>query len=1283
MAVGEIRREQVEPLVVGALDPGRSVASCRARAAPATLHLGLDAQQIRARPLRVEVPQQRRRARARGEVGEVHRGGGLPHPAFDVVAGEDHGAQSLPTSRVNFLRLEVRGAATVCPRCGTDNLPGAKFCMECGSALPTSCPACGHATAPGQNFCSECGAGAGVGRERDVRRPGVPRERDHAGAVAGARPAGLGRAADGVGPVRRPRRLHLARRSRSIPRTCATCSGTTSTRRASIVDRYGGTIEKFIGDAVDGRVGNAGGARGRRRADRAGRARAGRRRSRRSATRSARPDLRARAGVVTGQAALLANHDEGVVVGDRVNTAARIQAAADPGTVLVDDVTRQVTSAAIVYEDAGRHELKGKAEPLRLWRATEVLAPAPGHRRATASRREFVGRDADLRLIKELFHAGVSRRSARLVAVSGAAGVGKSRLRWEFLDYLMTLPDRFLWHPGRCLPYGDGVAYWALAEMVRHRLGIREDAPDRGGDGQARRPASSDGSPTPPSASSCRSRLGVLLGVAEPGPGREELFAGWRLFFERLAEHDPVVMVFEDMHWADDGLLDFVEYLLDWSAQHRDLHPDVRPARAVRAAAGLAGGPPQRHRRSRSSRSATRAMEELLDSVATLPVAAKRRIISQAEGIPLYAIETVRALADRGALVERDGALVLAGELGELDVPASLISLLGARLDALGSDERELVKSMSVFGGNFPLAAAQALSGLPARRSPTRCCVSLVRKQVLTVRADPLSPDRGPVPLRPDAAAHRRLRDALQARAEVPAPRGRAVPVACVRQRRRGRGRGAWRPTTSQAYRCAANDSDAIQLRAEAVTALRRGAQRAAAVGAPHTAERAYRTAIELAAGEDERIELIKAAGDMALVDGRYEASLELFEDAAARLQSLGRARDAARLGSKIGQALRRVGRAAEAIDRMRHGPRRAERRRRGSRTPRRSTSSSAWPCSRPAGCARPPSRSSARSSSRRRSSFPRVLAGALTYKAQLCDAVGRVARGAHPVRRRDRAVPAPRADRPAVRRAAQRRGLPAQVRPARRRRAHQRRAGHREAHRQPLLRERRGVQPDARAGSTPAPGTTLERLGVELLDGGSRATGRRGPSSRAGAAGRARGDTQRRARAPRRDGRLASQRGRSAALDLRGVRGDDRARGRRLRRRARPALGQDGRDHRDRGTGESGQPDRLSVRARRRARARADGRGGRSARRCWPTGRPAMCRRSCEPSSRAATVCSPPPTGTGRLPRRSSVFRSSACAPSLTRTGSPRRKPTSPAYCSTSVAPMRPDRCSKRRPRC
>ncbi len=750
-----------------------------------------------------------------------------------------------------------------------------------------------------------------------------------------------------------------------------------------IVDRYGGTIEKFIGDAVMAVWGTPVA-----REDDA-------ERTVRAALeivdavaalgeRVRAPDLRARAGIVTGHAALLGNPDEGLVVGDRVNTAARIQGAADPGTVFVDDVTRRVTSAVIAYEDAGRHELKGKSEPLQLWRAAELLTVAPGVDR-DGLQAQFVGRDAELSMIKELCHAAVSRSSARLVAVSGAAGVGKTRLRWEFLDYLMKLPNRFLWHPGRCLPYGDGVAYWALAEMVRHRLGIPEDASVEEAERKLR--AGLERWVSDPGEREFMSvRLGVLLGVVDAAPGRDELFAGWRMFFERMAELDPVVMVFEDMHWADDGLLEFVEYLLDWSAQHRIFiltlaRPELSEQRP-RWAAGHRGATAMSLEPLGDS-----AMEELIDAVATLPLAAARRIISHAEGIPLYAIETVRALADRGVLVERDGALVLAGELGELDVPPSLISLLGARLDALGSEERELVRSMSVFGGSFPLAAVEAVSGMP-EQTAGEVLANLVRKQVLTVRADPHSPDRG---------QYRFSQTLLRAVAyETLSKRERKsrhlAAAHYLSQAFANEGEDVAEVLAAhylQAYRSAADDSDAAELRTEAIAALRRGAQRAAAVGAPQTAERAYRTAIDLAAGEEERIDLVEAAGEMALVDGRYDDSLKLFEDAAARLRDLGRERDASRLAWKIGHALRRVGRAAEAIDVMRHGL--AVLSGDGDDLDAAQISVELGVTLLAAGRVREAAEPLERALELAQAlDLPHVLAGALTYKAQLCVALGR-----------------------------------------------------------------------------------------------------------------------------------------------------------------------------------------------------------------------------------------------------------------------------------------------------
>jgi hypothetical protein len=241
----------------------------------------------------------------------------------------------------------------------------------------------------------------------------------------------------------------------------------------SIVGRYGGIVEKFIGDAVmavwGAPVATEDDAE---RAVRAGLELV----SAVGAYGSEHEiDLQARVGIVTGGAATTATAEEGLVIGDRVNTAARIQSAAPPGCCYVDEVTRAATSASIAYADAGEHELKGKAEPVRLFQATRVVAMVAGAERSGVIEAPFVGRDHELHLIKELFHASADRHSARMVLVSGVAGIGKSRLSWEFNKYIDGLAGTVLWHAGRCLSYGEGVSYWALAEMVRARLQIGEE----------------------------------------------------------------------------------------------------------------------------------------------------------------------------------------------------------------------------------------------------------------------------------------------------------------------------------------------------------------------------------------------------------------------------------------------------------------------------------------------------------------------------------------------------------------------------------------------------------------------------------------------------------------------------------------------------------------------------------------------------------------------------------------------------------------------------------------
>jgi class 3 adenylate cyclase/predicted ATPase len=775
----------------------------------------------------------------------------------------------------------------VCPACAAENNESAKFCSECGTALAQRCAGCGTVFQAGQKFCSECGtaliAGPGPAELRVVSVLFVD--------LVGFTALSELREAEDV-------RELLGRYFESA---------------RTIVERYGGTIQKFIGDAVMAVWGVP-----LAREDDAERAvRAGLEMVDAVSVfgeQVGAPNLRARAGVVTGQVAALDNPGEGLVVGDRVNTASRVQSAAQPGWVLVDDVTRQVTSAAIAYEDAGEHSVKGKAGALRLWRAARVVARVGGAEREQGLEAPFVGRDGDLRLLKDLFHGALDRRSARLVAVSGEAGVGKSRLRREFSNYVDGLAEQVLWHSGRCLSYGEGVAYWALAEMVRQRFGIPEDATSQDaaaklGQGLERWVPDAD------DREFVASRLGALLGVAEPDLGREELFAGWRLFFERLAAHEPVVLVFEDMQWADQGLMDFIEHLLDWSARSPMFILTLARPELASARAGWPAGRRGAVLIQLESLDDT-AMRELLEGVVEgLPGGAADRIVAQAQGMPLYALETVRALADRGVLAEREGRLVLEGELGELDVPASLSSLLAARLDALEPAERGLIKAMSVFGGAFPRSAAAALGGVPEAQLEG-ILASLVRKQVLAIHADPLSPDRGQY-----AFAQLLLRTVayeMLSRQERK-PRHRAA-AEHLRQVFPNDGEEVAEAIASHyldAYRAAADDADAELLRGETVEALRRAAQRAMTVGAPETAERNYVTAAELAAEEPERTELTQLAGEMAHQSGRHEIALELLEAAAAAHRRAGREREAARLAGRIGRALSQAGRNEEAAERI------------------------------------------------------------------------------------------------------------------------------------------------------------------------------------------------------------------------------------------------------------------------------------------------------------------------------------------------------------------------------
>ncbi len=502
-----------------------------------------------------------------------------------------------------------------------------------------------------------------------------------------------------------------------------------------IVERYGGTIEKFIGDAVMA-VWGAPTARedDAERAVRAGLDLV-------DAVQELGQGIAARAGVMTGEAAVtIGRANEGMVAGDLVNTAARVQSVAPPGGVLVGEATMRAAGAAITFEPAGDQTLKGKSSPVATWRAVRVVAQRGGHGRSDLPEPPFVGREEELRLLKDLVGSG-DRRS-QLVSITGPGGIGKSRLAWELEKYIDGIAGDIYWHRGRSPSYGDGITFWALGEMVRRRAGLAEDDDDATTRERIHATVSEYVSDDD-DRGWVEPALLTLLGV-EPAPagGRDVLFAAWRIFFERIAERGPTILLFEDLQWADSGLLDFIEHLLEWSRGVPLLVVTLaRPELFDRRPDWGAG-----------TRYLTRiALEPLSDEamhtllagfVPGLPEAAVEAIVARADGMPLYAVEIVRSLVADGRIDLADGAYRPVGELGSLAVPDTLRSLIASRLDALDATDRSLVADAAVLGQVFTLSGLAAVGGMEQGALEARLRF-LVRRQFFDVDLDPRSPERG------------------------------------------------------------------------------------------------------------------------------------------------------------------------------------------------------------------------------------------------------------------------------------------------------------------------------------------------------------------------------------------------------------------------------------------------------------------------------------------------------------------------------------------------------------
>jgi class 3 adenylate cyclase/predicted ATPase len=789
---------------------------------------------------------------------------------------------------------------TVCSSCGAENPPGKRFCGDCGSPLDAGCPACGAVNPPGKRFCGDCGTPLTEAVSASVAPAVVPATPE----VVSERRLVSVLFADLVGftPLSESRDAEEVRAL--LSRYFDTC------RR--LIELYGGSVEKFIGDAVMAVWGTPTATEDD--AERAVRAALDL-----VAAVSAlgqevgAEQLRVRAGVLTGEAAVTVGATgEGMVAGDVVNTASRVQSVADPGTVFVGEATRRATEQAIVYEDAGAFELKGKEGETRLWKALRVVSGVGGDLKSQGLEAPFVGRDRELRQFKDLFHICADEKRAHLVSVTGIAGIGKSRLGWEFYKYFDGIASTIYWHRGRCLAYGEGVTYWALADMVRMRCRIAEDE-QPAAVVEKLRAALEEHILDAEERRFIEPRLAQLLGVGQDDSReQQDLFAAWRLFFERLSDVYPTILAFEDMQWADASLLDFVEYLLEWSRNHPLFVVTLaRPELAERRPTWGAG-----HRNATSlylEPLTEGAMEELLDGlVPGLPAAVREQILARAEGVPLYAVETVRMLLDRGLIAEDGAAYRVVGEVASLEVPETLHALIAARLDGLSAEERRLLGDASVLGKTFTPDALASLSGVSVDDLEPML-KALARREVLGVQSDPRSPEQGQYGF---------LQDLLRQVAYDTLPK---------RERRAKHLAAAEYLSTSpldevaeviashllDAYRLDADAPDAEALRAKAHAALVRAGERAASLGAVGEARRYFEQAIELAADPEQEAAAVFQAGDMALRTGDNDGAMALFVRAAELYGSTGDTHAALRATAWSGTAQLRAGHAEEAMERL------------------------------------------------------------------------------------------------------------------------------------------------------------------------------------------------------------------------------------------------------------------------------------------------------------------------------------------------------------------------------
>ena len=614
------------------------------------------------------------------------------------------------------------------------------------------------------------------------------------------------------------------------------------------------------------------------------------------------PGIRARCGVLTGEAAVtLGAKDQGMVAGDLVNTASRLQSVAPPGAVLVGESTHQASSGAISYEPAGEQLLKGKVAPVAAWRALRVVAERRGRGRDERLEAPFVGRDAELRLLKDLFHATAREKRVRLVSITGQAGIGKSRLAWEFLKYVDGVVEQVRWHEGRSPSYGEGITFWALGEMVRSRAGLLE-----GDDAATTRTKIAEvldaNVPDETERRRIEPALLALLGAGEAPPGgATELFSAWRTFFERLADTGVVALLFEDLHWADPGTLDFIEHILEWSRNVPILIITLARPELLDTRPGWGAG-----RRSFLALDLQPLDEEsmralLAGLVPGLPEAAARSIVARAEGIPLYAVETIRMLVADGRLRPRDRRRVRAGRgarrarrPGHPPCAHRRPARCARRRRPRRCSRMRRSSASHSRPTRSPRCRGRPFADLEARLA------GLVRSDLLHVEIDPRSPERGQY-----AFVQALIREVAYSTLALRDRRSRHLAAA---RHFESIGddelAGALAVHYVAAYKASSEGPEAEALAGQARIALRAAAERAAALGSPGQAVAFLEQAIAISTDSSDILDLHERATNAAISAARNDLALSHADAGLELVRSLGQRSRIAWLTARRADAL-------------------------------------------------------------------------------------------------------------------------------------------------------------------------------------------------------------------------------------------------------------------------------------------------------------------------------------------------------------------------------------------